>query len=152
MKEQKPKQYTQVFIKSEADLPKPIKDKDNWFVEIAVIKKSGKKDWWIYNPDWDKKLWMEQIDWYLKEVEPLSDERFKKPTDKQLIDIGIFFNDGNLEIKKLSDMVAMTEFILDRLYENNDVTIPSSKEKAIRDGKIPKANKESEEDGMNQFD
>jgi hypothetical protein len=52
----------------------------------------------------------------------------KRPTDKQVIDICILFNDGKLEAEKLADMVAPIDFILDRLFENGDVTIPSSKE------------------------
>jgi hypothetical protein len=55
-------------------------------------------------------------------------EKWKRPTDKQVIDICILFNDGKLEAEKLADMVAPIDFILDRLFENGDVTIPSSKE------------------------
>lgn len=51
-----------------------------------------------------------------------------RPTDEQLIDIAILFNDGALDIEILSSMVGMCEFVLDRLIENNDVTKPSSKE------------------------
>jgi hypothetical protein len=51
-----------------------------------------------------------------------------RPTDKQVIDICILFNDGKLEAEKLADMVASIDFILDRLFENGDVTKPSSKE------------------------
>jgi len=65
----------------------------------------------------------------LKPVEiPEITERFKKPTDKQLVEIALLFNDGKLQKSKLRDMIAMCEFILDRLYENNDVMKPSSKE------------------------
>jgi hypothetical protein len=52
----------------------------------------------------------------------------KKPTDEQLIKIAIMFNDGQIEAKKLADMVAMTEFILNRLFENGDVMIPAKSE------------------------
>lgn len=54
--------------------------------------------------------------------------RFQLPSDKQMIEIAILFNDGKLEQQKLSDMVAYGQFIVDRLYENGDVGIPSSKE------------------------
>lgn len=54
-------------------------------------------------------------------------ERFKKPTAKQMIDTAIIFNDGHMDAKKLTDMVAMCEFVIDRLYENGDMSIPSSK-------------------------
>lgn len=58
----------------------------------------------------------------------MPNERFKKPTDKQLIDIAILFNGGKLQQKKLSDMLAMSNFIIDRLYENGDVLKKSKKE------------------------
>ena len=51
------------------------------------------------------------------------------PTDKQLIDIAILFNDGKLDKEKLACMVGMCQFVLDRLQENNDVSKASSKEK-----------------------
>jgi len=54
--------------------------------------------------------------------------RFQLPSDKQMIDIAILFNDGKLERQKLADMVAYGQFMVDRLYENGDVGIPSSKE------------------------
>lgn len=55
-------------------------------------------------------------------------ERFKKPTDQQLVNTAILFNDGKMEEEKLQDMVAMAMWVIDRLYENGDMTIPSSKE------------------------
>jgi hypothetical protein len=55
-------------------------------------------------------------------------ERFKMPTDKDIIDFALIFNDGKIEREKLSDMVAMCQFIVDRLFENGDIKIPSSKE------------------------
>lgn len=51
---------------------------------------------------------------------------FVMPTDKQLIDIAILFNDGRLEPEKLSDMVGMCQFVINRLFENRDVTKKSS--------------------------
>ena len=54
--------------------------------------------------------------------------RFQLPSDEQLINIAILFNDGNLESEKLSDMVGMCQFVIDRLYENGDIMKPSSKE------------------------
>lgn len=53
---------------------------------------------------------------------------FIKPEDKQVIDIAILFNEGVIDTHKLADMVAMADFIIDRLYENGDVTVKSSKE------------------------
>jgi hypothetical protein len=62
------------------------------------------------------------------ESEQTKQERFKMPTDKQVVDIAILFNEGNLDTEKLADMVGMADFIIDRLYENGDVSKPSSKE------------------------
>ena len=58
----------------------------------------------------------------------LDKSRFILPSDKQMIDIAILFNDGKLEADKLADMVGYGQFIVDRLYENGDVGKPSSKE------------------------
>ena len=54
--------------------------------------------------------------------------RFDMPTDKQLIDLAILFNNGQVNLDKLTDMVAMCEFVLNRLYENGTVLKPSLKE------------------------
>lgn len=54
--------------------------------------------------------------------------RFELPSDEQMISIAILFNDGKLEQGKLTDMVGYGNFIVDRLYENGNVAIPSSKE------------------------
>lgn len=61
--------------------------------------------------------------WYLWGM-----ERFVKPTDDQLIKLAILFNDGKLDHEKLADMLSYVEFVIDRLYENGDVLVPSSKE------------------------
>ncbi len=58
----------------------------------------------------------------------LRGERFKKPTDKQYVEIALLFNDGKIQKSKLRDMIAMAEFIIDRLYKNGDVSKKSSKE------------------------
>jgi hypothetical protein len=60
------------------------------------------------------------------------DVRFQLPSNKQMIDIAILFNDGKLEAEKLADMVGYGQFIVDRLYENGDVGKPSSKEEDDR--------------------
>lgn len=51
-----------------------------------------------------------------------------KPTDKQLIQAAILFNDGIEDVDKLSDMVALCEWVIDRLIENNDITKPTELE------------------------
>lgn len=58
----------------------------------------------------------------------MSNERFTKPLDDQYCDIAILFNDGKVDEAQLTKMVAMAEFIVDRLYENGDVSKPSSRE------------------------
>lgn len=55
-------------------------------------------------------------------------ERFKRPTDQQVVGMAILVNDGKIEQEKLADMVALADMIIDRLYENGDITIPSLKE------------------------
>ena len=57
-----------------------------------------------------------------------SGERFKRPTDEQIIKTALIFNDGRLDAEELTDMVSMCMFVVDRLYENGDIMIPSSKE------------------------
>jgi hypothetical protein len=64
----------------------------------------------------------------LKQKEERITKRFTKPDDKTLVEIALLFNDGKIQKSKLRDMVAMSEFIIDRLYENGDVSKPSSKE------------------------
>lgn len=55
-------------------------------------------------------------------------ERFKMPTDDQVIKFALVFNDGKVEHHKLADMVGFLQMVIDRLYENGDILIPSSKE------------------------
>jgi hypothetical protein len=55
-------------------------------------------------------------------------ERFEYPTDNQLVEIALLFNEGKIQKKKLSDMIAMSIFIIDRLFENGTITKRSSKE------------------------
>jgi hypothetical protein len=61
------------------------------------------------------------------QLEP-KQELFLKPTDKELVEIALLFNDGKIQKSKLRDMVAMSEFIIDRLYEHGNISKPSSKE------------------------
>lgn len=78
----------------------------------------------------------QEIDQIIRAVEEDSSqkERFKMPTDKQVIEIAILFNDGKLDADELTNMVSMCDFILDRLYENNDVGIPCSRESVSAEG------------------
>ncbi len=54
-------------------------------------------------------------------------ERFKMPTDQDMIEISMMFT-NSMELDKLTDIVSVLTFILDRLYENGSVELPSSKE------------------------
>jgi len=56
--------------------------------------------------------------------------RFLLPSDEQLIKFAVLFNNGKLEPEKLTDMVAMCTLVIDRLYENGNVLIPTLKEVA----------------------
>lgn len=66
----------------------------------------------------------ESLNQYLSKMSELKN-RFTKPTGKQMIDIAIMFNDGKLEHEKLTDMVSYCQFVIDRLYDNGDVSLPS---------------------------
>lgn len=55
-------------------------------------------------------------------------ERFKKPTEQQLFDFAVLVNEGHIDIPKLTDMMALVEMVVDRLYENGDIMVPSAQE------------------------
>lgn len=55
-------------------------------------------------------------------------ERFKRPTDSEVVKSAIVFNDGKMDQDELTNMVALADFIINRLYENGDITIPASNE------------------------
>ena len=55
-------------------------------------------------------------------------ERFKMPSDEQLMEFAILFNEGAIEPEKLGSMVAMSKVLIERLHENGDVLIPSANE------------------------
>lgn len=59
---------------------------------------------------------------------PIQSVRFQLPSDKQIVEIAILFNDGKIDEETLTKMVSMSNFIIDRLYENGDVSKPSRKE------------------------
>lgn len=95
-----------------------------------------KKEYEVFGPEWVKEMnklpkavIIEMLAkkgnemWELRER-----ERFIKPTDQQLIEIAILFNDGKLEQEKLADMLAMGQFIAARLYENGTVMLPTEEE------------------------
>jgi len=55
-------------------------------------------------------------------------ERFIKPTDEEIIEFALIVNKGKLQMNKLADMVSLCIIIIDRLYENGDMRIPSQQE------------------------
>lgn len=70
-----------------------------------------------------------------REVEESEDsERFKKPTSDEVVQFALLFqteageNPINREV--LIEMVGFASMVIDRLYENGDITKPSSKEKS----------------------
>jgi hypothetical protein len=76
--------------------------------------------------------WIEsEFDYNPQKKITINTDRFMLPSDKQMIEIAVLFNEGKLEQKKLSDMVAYAQFLIDRLYENGNVGMQSSKEKRI---------------------
>jgi hypothetical protein len=89
--------------------------------------------------DQQTSLFTQQLTEKDKEIEGLKKGRFKLPEDKQMIEIAILFNDGKINTKKLSDMVGMCQFVVDRLYENGDISKVSSKEQDQEDTGDPEA-------------
>ena len=59
---------------------------------------------------------------------PIPRVRFQLPSNQQIVELAILFNDGNMDKEILTKMVSLADFIIDRLYENGDVSKPSSKE------------------------
>ena len=54
--------------------------------------------------------------------------RFQLPSPQQLIEVAILFNEGVMDREAIGRMVAISQWILDRLHENGDIEKPSSKE------------------------
>jgi len=100
-----------------------------WRVTPEQVKQN-QKDWYQANKGKVKaqrKLKKENKSLQIIE-EPPKNERFKVPTDKQLVEIAILFNDGRVDREELTNLIAISEFIINRLYEHGDVTQKSSKE------------------------
>lgn len=62
----------------------------------------------------------------------MTTERFLKPTDKQVCDMALLMQtEGGtkpVDIAVLTETIALANIIIDRLYENGDITKPASKE------------------------
>jgi hypothetical protein len=57
--------------------------------------------------------------------------RFNKPTDEQIIEFALVYNDGKIEREKLADMIGFCQMVIDRLYDNGDIMLKSEQEKGI---------------------
>ena len=125
--------YKMIKIKNIPNLIDTIKSMGN------IINTNGEN---YYNlPQWFKKTDDESVieivedsdvrtalDKIIKDIGSSAMDRFKMPTSEQLLDICVLFNDGVLNAEKLADMLSPLQFVLDRLFENGDVLIPSKKE------------------------
>lgn len=60
-----------------------------------------------------------------------SGERFTKPTDEEIIEAAILFNEGKLEIDELTSIVGCCEYLIERLYDNGTVKERSQREIAM---------------------
>ena len=58
----------------------------------------------------------------------LNEERFEKPTGKQLIETALLFGGELVDKEKIVDMVAHATFIIDRLYDNGNINSKSKQE------------------------
>lgn len=63
-----------------------------------------------------------------EQIQHACPERFKKPTDDELIKFAILFNDGRIDAEELVGMVGMCNLVIDRLYENGDCMVPCKAE------------------------
>jgi len=88
--------------------------------EMDIVMYSMQKEKWILKSDFDR---------VVSELTKHEKGNFVLPSDQDMIEIAILFNNGILDKDKLSDMVAYGQFIVDRLFENGDVKIKSTKEK-----------------------
>jgi len=60
----------------------------------------------------------------------LNEGRFIKPTSEDLINMAILVSedDGNVSEQELTNIGATCQIVVDRLYENGDIKIPSLQE------------------------
>lgn len=62
----------------------------------------------------------------------MNNERFSKPTNEEVFGFALLFQTENgekpIDIEVLIQMVGFTNMVIDRLYENGDITKRSSKE------------------------
>lgn len=61
-------------------------------------------------------------------LKELAAGRFKMPTDQQVIEFALVFNDGRIQPDKLADMVGFCQMVIDRLHDNGDIMVKSKQE------------------------
>lgn len=81
-----------------------------------------------YAGNFDNLLDYAKINVIEEHIKLIKNPRFIKPSSEELIATALLFNDGKYEEEKLGCMLAMCEFVVDRLYENGNIKKPSSKE------------------------
>ena len=67
----------------------------------------------------------------------MSKERFKKPTEEELILIAMAMGIPE-DARKLAEILSFSLIVLDRLYDNGDINTPSEKEKRYYAGESVK--------------
>lgn len=64
-----------------------------------------------------------------------NEERFVKPTNEQICEFALLFQTENgkkpIDREVLIEMVGLANMIIERLYENGDITKAASKEKEV---------------------
>jgi len=94
-------------------------ENDNKVIQVIVGEKDGEQ-----NELFGK---IEQL-YAVTEEKETQPERFKRPTDDQIVKAAIVFNEGRMNPEELTNMVSLADWIIDRLYENGDITIPAVNE------------------------
>jgi len=82
----------------------------------------------ITNLNFNERVIVNQCIERLNNIALNNTERFKKPTDKQIIEMAVLFNDGIFDNALISQLVAYGNLMIDRLYENGDIATSSYRE------------------------
>lgn len=114
-----------------------LHQEDAFYDKMAAHVESLLKEWYLEDGDMTEVMfedWKKQKTYFslMRKIlhflfhQPV--ERFKLPTDDQLIKTALVFNKGKIEPEKLADMVGMTQLVTNRLHENGDIMIPAKTE------------------------
>lgn len=63
----------------------------------------------------------------------MNKERFKKPTEEEIIGLAIKTAD-TIDSKRIADLSTFATILIERLYDNGDINIPSEKERRFYAG------------------